>query len=149
MTTTTRVKTARKTPKTDEATTIVNEWVAATANAPVDMNCPVRGVLDRIADKWSMLLVMQLASGPRRFNQLRREVPDISQKMLTQTLRELQRDGLVARRVFETNPPSVEYRLTDLGESIIVPFGHLIRWANSMHPQIVNSRSAFEQHAIT
>lgn len=144
MTTTTRVKTTRNVAKTDEATTIVNEWIAATANAPVDTNCPVRGVLDRIADKWSMLLVMQLASGPRRFNQLRREVPDISQKMLTQTLRELQRDGLVARRVFETNPPSVEYRLTELGESIIVPFGHLIRWASSRHGAIVKSRGVFD-----
>lgn len=144
MTTTTRVKTTRNVAKTDEATTIVNEWIAATAIAPVDTNCPVRGVLDRIADKWSMLLVMQLASGPRRFNQLRREVPDISQKMLTQTLRELQRDGLVARRVFETNPPSVEYRLTELGESIIVPFGHLIRWASSRHGAIVKSRGVFD-----
>lgn len=109
--------------------------------------CPVRGVLDKISDKWSMLLVMTLASGPRRFNQLRREVPDISQKMLTQTLRELQRDGMVARQVFETKPPSVEYRLTDLGQSIIVPFGHLIIWANQNHPHIDKARSLFDNAA--
>lgn len=107
-------------------------------------DCPVRGVLDRISDKWSMLLVMTLASGPKRFNQLRREVPDISQKMLTQTLRDLQRDGLVGRRVFDTKPPSVEYRLTPLGHSIIVPMGHLIEWASTNHPRIDEARLEFD-----
>ncbi|MBU1335393.1 MAG: helix-turn-helix transcriptional regulator [Alphaproteobacteria bacterium] len=109
--------------------------------------CPVRGVLDRISDKWSMLLVMTLASGPRRFNQIRREVPDISQKMLTQTLRDLQRDGLVARRVFDTKPPSVEYRLTPLGQSIIVPFGYLIEWASGNLPRIEEAREEFDTAA--
>ncbi|MCR6672804.1 helix-turn-helix domain-containing protein [Devosia ginsengisoli] len=108
------------------------------------MDCPVRGVLDRISDKWSMLLVMTLADGPRRFNQIRREVPDISQKMLTQTLRDLQRDGLVARRVYDTKPPSVEYRLTPMGESIIVPFGHLIEWASENHKRISAARVEFD-----
>ena len=107
-------------------------------------DCPVRGVLDRISDKWSTLLVMTLADGPKRFNQLRREVPDISQKMLTQTLRDLQRDGMVARRVFDTKPPSVDYRLTPLGASIIVPLGFLIQWANENHPQINAARVEFD-----
>jgi len=107
-------------------------------------NCPVRNVLDRVSDKWSMLLVMTLASGPKRFNQLRRDVPDISQKMLTQTLRDLQRDGMVSRRVFDTKPPSVEYRLTAMGESIIVPLGYLITWAGDNHPQINAARAAFD-----
>jgi len=101
-------------------------------------------VLDKISDKWSMLLVMTLASGPRRFNALRREVPDISQKMLTQTLRELQRDGMVGRQVFDTKPPSVEYRLTPLGESIIVPLGHLIEWAGENHGRISAARVEFD-----
>jgi DNA-binding HxlR family transcriptional regulator len=104
----------------------------------------VRGVLDKISDKWSMLLVMTLASGPKRFNQIRREVPDISQKMLTQTLRDLQRDGMVSRQVFDTKPPSVEYRLTPLGASIIVPFGHLISWASDNHSHIAQARVEFE-----
>jgi DNA-binding HxlR family transcriptional regulator len=91
-----------------------------------------------------MLLVMTLASGPKRFNQLRRDVPDISQKMLTQTLRDLQRDGMVARRVFDTKPPSVEYRLTPLGASIIVPFGHLISWASENHRHIGQARVEFD-----
>jgi DNA-binding HxlR family transcriptional regulator len=107
----------------------------------------VRGVLDRISDKWSMLLVMTLADGPKRFNQLRREVPDISQKMLTQTLRDLQRDGMVARQVFDTKPPSVEYRLTPMGSSIIVPLGFLIQWANENHPQIDAARVEFDAAA--
>lgn len=110
-------------------------------------DCPVRGVLDRISDKWSMLLVMTLADGPKRFNQLRREVPDISQKMLTQTLRDLQRDGLVARQVFDTKPPAVEYRLTPMGASIIVPMGYLIQWASENHPQIDAARMEFDAAA--
>jgi DNA-binding HxlR family transcriptional regulator len=110
-------------------------------------NCPVRGVLDKISDKWSMLLVMTLAAGPKRFNQLRRDVPDISQKMLTQTLRDLQRDGLVTRHVFDTKPPSVEYRLSPLGLSLIVPFGHLIAWASDNISGIDSARRAFDQAA--
>ena len=126
----------------EEAALYVERWHNAPEGPASD--CPVRGVIDKISDKWSMLLVMTLAGGPRRFNQLRREVPDISQKMLTQTLRDLQRDGMVARRVFDTKPPSVEYRLTPLGESIIVPFGHLIEWAGENHRRIDASRQAFD-----
>lgn len=127
----------------EEAALYVERWNAKVGGPASD--CPVRGVLDKISDKWSMLLVMTLAAGPKRFNQLRREVPDISQKMLTQTLRDLQRDGMVARRVFDTKPPSVEYRLTPLGESIIVPFGHLIQWASESHPQIGKARAEFDR----
>src|SRR6218665_2182638 len=126
----------------EEAALYVERWNSGVGGPASD--CPVRGVLDRISDKWSMLLVMTLAMGPKRFNQLRREVPDISQKMLTQTLRDLQRDGMVARRVFDTKPPSVEYRLTPMGESIIVPFGHLIEWASENHPRIGAARVAFD-----
>ncbi len=129
----------------DLASEVVQHWNDS-VGSPLT-NCPVRGVLDKISDKWSMLLVMTLASGPRRFNQLRREVPDISQKMLTQTLRELQRDGMVARQVFDTKPPSVEYRLTELGQSIIVPFGHLIIWANQNHGRIDQARTEFDSAA--
>lgn len=129
----------------EEAATYVERWNNAPEGNASD--CPVRGVLDKISDKWSMLLVMTLASGPKRFNQIRREVPDISQKMLTQTLRDLQRDGMVARRVFDTKPPSVEYRLTPMGASIIVPFGHLIRWAGDNHSRIDQARTAYDATA--
>ena len=124
--------------------TIIRQWVEASADKPFDSSCPVRGVLDTISDKWSMLLVMTLASGPKRFNQLKREVPDISQKMLTQTLRELQRDGMVSRKVFDTKPPSVEYCLTPMGQSIILPFGHLIHWANANHADIDMARAHYD-----
>tara|TARA_R110002124_G_scaffold63350_13_gene173076 strand:+ start:9984 stop:10385 length:402 start_codon:yes stop_codon:yes gene_type:complete len=126
----------------DQAAAYVARWNENVTRQ--DGDCPVRGVLDKISDKWSMLLVMTLASGPQRFNQLRRELPDISQKMLTQTLRSLQRDGMVARQVFDTKPPSVEYRLTPLGQSIIVPFGHLIEWAGENHKRIDQARLSFD-----
>lgn len=127
----------------DIATIYVERWSEAVAT-PQDGPCPIRDVLDKIGDKWSMLLVMTLATGAKRFNQLHREIPDISQKMLTQTLRELQRDGFVARQVFDTKPPSVEYRLTPLGQSLIVPFGHLIEWANQSMPAIQDHRISFD-----
>jgi DNA-binding HxlR family transcriptional regulator len=130
----------------EEAGLYIAKWAEQSSGGSL-MDCPVRGVLDRISDKWSMLLVMTLADSPKRFNQLRREVPDISQKMLTQTLRDLQRDGLVARRVYDTKPPSVEYRLTPMGESIIVPFGHLIEWASENHRRISASRVEFDKAA--
>jgi DNA-binding HxlR family transcriptional regulator len=128
-----------------DAAEFVARWNESIGSPAGD--CPVRGVLDKISDKWSMLLVMTLAGGPKRFNQLRREIPDISQKMLTQTLRDLQRDGMVSRQVFDTKPPSVEYRLTGLGESIIVPFGYLIRWASENHPRINGARESFDKAA--
>ena len=127
-----------------DAASIIAQWNSVSAENAFDSDCPVRGVLDTLSDKWSMLLVMTLASGPKRFNQIRREIPDISQKMLTQTLRELQRDGMVSRQVFDTKPPSVEYRLTAMGASIIVPFGHLIHWANENHHDIDEARAKFD-----
>jgi DNA-binding HxlR family transcriptional regulator len=129
----------------DQAAEFVQRW---SLNAAAGTGtCPVRQILDKVGDKWSVLLVMTLAVGPRRFNQLRREVPDISQKMLTQTLRELQRFGLVNREVFHTNPPSVEYRLTALGESLIVPLGQLVQWASKNYNDIDTARTAFDRSA--
>ena len=128
----------------DMASLYVERWNEGAALSTAG-TCPVRNVLDKIGDKWSMLLVMTLASGPKRFNRLHRDIPDISQKMLTQTLRDLQRDGLVARQVFDTKPPSVEYRLTALGHSLIVPFGQLIEWANENIPRITAARTDFDQ----
>ena len=129
----------------DQASMFVAKWNENVAAQEGD--CPVRMVLDKIGDKWSMLLMMTLAGGPRRFNQLRREIPDISQKMLTQALRNLQRDGFVARTVFDTNPPSVEYRLTPLGQSMIVPLGYLVGWASENQNEIAAAREAFDAAA--
>jgi DNA-binding HxlR family transcriptional regulator len=119
--------------------------VAAMTPAKLEDACPVRGVLDRIGDKWSFLIVSMLAEKPHRFGELRRAVPDISQRMLTQTLRDLQRDGLVDREVFPTNPPSVEYRLTKLGQSLLVPMNGLIGWAEKNHARINTARTTFDK----
>jgi DNA-binding HxlR family transcriptional regulator len=108
-------------------------------------NCPIRDVLDRIGDKWSTLLVLTLSERPHRFGELRRAVFDISQRMLTQTLRELQRDGLITRKVHPTTPPSVEYALTPLGGSLLDPLSQLIRWADVNHTAIRTARSRFER----
>ena len=116
---------------------------AAACNIPAD--CPVRDVLHRIGDKWSMLLIMTLAPQPRRFGQLRRGIPDISQRMLTQTLRNLQREGLLCRQVFPTKPPSVEYRLSDLGRSLLHPVNELIRWADQHRAAVHLARETFDR----
>lgn len=109
--------------------------------------CPVRGVLDRLGDKWTTLIVIALAAGPRRFSALRREIPDISKRMLAQTLRDLERDGLISREVFPTKPPSVEYRLTGLGESLLEPLNALIAWAQASQPDIAAARHAYDAAA--
>jgi DNA-binding HxlR family transcriptional regulator len=129
----------------DEMLLSIDGWRAAAAVPDNQIEeCPVRSILNKIGDKWSMLIVLTLSGGALRFNEVKRRVPDISQKMLTQTLRDLQRDGLVAREVFPTVPPAVEYRLTELGDSILEPFGHLIAWANRSHPEIRTARSLFD-----
>lgn len=106
-------------------------------------NCPVRHVLDHVSAKWTTLIVLELAEGPRRFNALLRLLPDISRRMLTQSLRDLERDGLISRAVFPTKPPSVEYALTDLGRSLMDPLRGLIFWAESRAPEIQAARAAF------
>lgn len=106
--------------------------------------CPVRDVLDRIGDKWSTLVLSTLALGPHRFSAVQRAIPDISKRMLTQSLRDLERDGLIARMVFPTKPPSVEYRLTPLGRTILKPLAALVRWADRSHPAIREARSTFD-----
>jgi DNA-binding HxlR family transcriptional regulator len=110
-------------------------------------NCPIRDVIEKISGKWSLLLMLELMNGPQRFGALRRGVPDISQRMLTQTLRDLQRDGYISRTVFPTQPPSVEYALTDLGCSLMASMQHLVLWAESNHTTIRNARNRFDEAA--
>lgn len=109
-------------------------------------HCPIRNVLNRIGDKWSLLIVHTLAEAPFRFGELRRAIPDISQRMLTQTLRDLQRDGLIERRVFPTVPPSVEYRLTTMGKSLLKPMQELVDWAAKYQSRIDGARGAFDRN---
>jgi DNA-binding HxlR family transcriptional regulator len=110
-------------------------------------NCPIRDVIEKISGKWSLLLMLELMNGAQRFGALRRGVPDISQRMLTQTLRDLQRDGYISRTVFPTQPPSVEYALTDLGSSLMASMQHLVVWAESNHSTIRNARNRFDEAA--
>ena len=106
--------------------------------------CPVRDVLDRLGDKWTTLILIALTAGPRRFSHLQKLVPDISKRMLTQTLRDLERDGLITRHVFPTKPPSVEYRLSPLGASVQGPLARLIEWAEHSHADIQRARASFD-----
>src|ERR1700761_4720388 len=108
------------------------------------VHCPVRDVLDRIGDKWSILMIMTLAMRPQRFSELHRAIRDISKRMLTQTLRDLERDGLITRHVFPTTPPSVEYRLAPLGQSLLDPMASLIDWADHRYSDIHAARIRFD-----
>jgi DNA-binding HxlR family transcriptional regulator len=107
-------------------------------------NCPVRDVIDVINGRWSSLLMIALSERPYRFGELRRLVPDISQRMLTQTLHELQRDGYVHREVFPTKPPGVEYSLTDLGRSMFDALNVLIMWADANYDAVRAARAEFD-----
>lgn len=109
-------------------------------------SCPVRDVLDRLGDKWSTLILVTLQQGPQRFNALARAVPDISRRMLTETLRSLERDGLVWREVTPSTPPAVRYGLTALGASLMPPLAALIRWAEEHQPRIAAARAAYSRH---
>ncbi|QDL93608.1 helix-turn-helix transcriptional regulator [Paroceanicella profunda] len=107
-------------------------------------DCHVRQVLGPLSSKWSSLLLLMLAGGPKRFGMLRRDLPDISQRMLTQNLRALERDGLVSRTVYPTKPPSVEYALTDLGWSYMEPLSRLVLWADQNHARVRSARESFD-----
>ncbi len=116
---------------------------------PSNVNLPAdcRGVgeiLARIGEKWSVLTIMYLGEGPKRFSELRRLIGGISQKMLTATLRGLERDGFVTRTVFPTIPPQVEYDLTDLGHELLVPVGALGDWARRNQARVERSRQRYD-----
>ena len=113
-------------------------------DAVLNSRCPVRDVLDRIGDKWSVLLLSEMREGPVRFGALRRRVPDISQRMLTETLRHLQRDGLVSRTVHPSVPPAVEYQLTSLGHSLLEPLEALVGRSSAHHAKVKAARARFD-----
>ena len=111
----------------------------------LDRDCrAVASVLARIGDKWGVLVIMQLADGPRRFNELKRMIGGISQRMLTLTLRGLERDGHVSRTIFPTIPPRVDYELTELGRGLIKPMQALGQWALAHIPEIERARAKFD-----
>ena len=111
------------------------------AGSVLDAQCPSRLVLDRIADKWTALVIQVLARGTLRYAELRREIGGISQKMLTQTLRSLERDGLVQRTVHPVVPPKVEYALTRLGRTLIEPLHGLCRWSEKHLAELQANRA--------
>src|SRR3954454_24481817 len=104
-------------------------------------------LLARIGDKWTVLVVTTLGEGPRRFNELRREIPSVSQRMLTLTLRNLERDGLVSRTVTPSIPPRVDYALTDLGRSLLKPLDALAGWAVANVGAIHEAQAVFDAEA--
>jgi DNA-binding HxlR family transcriptional regulator len=105
----------------------------------------VASVLSRVGDKWSVFVIMMLSDGPKRFNELKRMINGISQRMLTLTLRGLERDGLVTRTIFPTIPPRVDYELTELGHGLSRPVEALGRWAKDHLDQIESARTKFDQ----
>lgn len=112
----------------------------------VSGNCEiVSGLLSRIGDKWSILIVSVLGNRTMRFNELRRAVGSISQKMLTSTLRNLERDGFVSRTVYPTVPPKVEYELTEMGRDLLCPVEALARWATANAQRVLTAREKFDK----
>ncbi|WP_205651108.1 winged helix-turn-helix transcriptional regulator [Tsuneonella mangrovi] len=129
-----------------EGTFLSDGNTRVTMHVPDQPSCrAVNDVLSRIGDKWSVRVVMSLARGTKRFNELRREIDSISQRMLTRTLRGLERDGLVSRSVKPTVPPRVDYALTELGESLTGPIAALGNWAMANSYAIEVARADFDE----
>ncbi|MGW1208067.1 winged helix-turn-helix transcriptional regulator [Streptomyces sp. NPDC002499] len=114
---------------------------------PMEKGEGIRHILDRAGDKWTVLVIGTLEHGPVRYTDLQRSIPGISQRMLTHTLRQLQRDGLVTRNAYPEVPPRVEYTLTDLGATLLDAVTVLIDWAGTHHDEIRANRSTFDEAA--
>lgn len=109
-----------------------------------DENCPIRNVVAQIGDKWSILILFALVDGPERFNSIRKRIEGISQRMLTQTLRDLERDGFVSRTVYPEVPVRVEYELTEMGRGLTKSVWGLVSWANDHLGAIKSARRAYD-----
>ena len=110
-----------------------------------DDNCPIRNVIAHIGDKWSILILFALVDGADRFNSLKKRISGISQRMLTQTLRDLERDGYLTRTVYPEVPVRVEYTLTPLGQGLVKPLYQLLQWADGNHDAIRTARNDYDQ----
>ncbi|WP_414705091.1 winged helix-turn-helix transcriptional regulator [Pseudolabrys sp.] len=126
-------------PKTQEGTSLL----PGNLHEPGDCRA-ISAVLSRVGDKWTVLVVSALGGGPKRFNELRKALGSISQRMLTLTLRALERDGLVTRTVFPTVPPRVDYELTRLGRSLLEPVNGLSAWARANRTAMEAARARFD-----
>jgi DNA-binding HxlR family transcriptional regulator len=121
------------------------EVTGLTRTDPQSHDCrAISGILSRIGDKWSVLIISRLGEGPRRFNEIKRMIGGISQRMLTLTLRNLERDGLISRTVTPTVPPRVDYALTELGKDLLAPVSALGAWAIEHTPCIAAARAQFD-----
>lgn len=107
----------------------------------------MRDILSLVGDKWSVLVIVNLGEGPLRFSELKRGIDGISQRMLTLTVRGLERDGLLTRTVYPTNPPRVDYELTRLGRTLLEPVTQLAMWAGRHRAEVLRAREAFERKA--
>jgi DNA-binding HxlR family transcriptional regulator len=114
---------------------------------PYEADCPTRVILDRIGDKWAVLVLGLLSEEPRRFNQLRRQIEGLSQKVLSQTLKSLERDGLVKRRAFATVPVTVEYSITPLGRTLGATLESLVAWAETHIADVVAAQKRYDARA--
>lgn len=112
---------------------------------PTHCSAFARELLTRVGDKWSMLVVGYLSAGPMRFNELRRAIGTISQRMLTLTLKSLEKDGLVTRTIFPTIPPRVDYELTSLGRTLLEPVSALAMWASQHEEEVKKARQRFKE----
>lgn len=134
-----------------EGTLIAPGFLEETARLKPDVysaNCPTRQLLDRIADKWSVLLLVMLGAGPMRFNALKRRIAGISQKMLSQTLRSLERDGLIVREVVPTVPVSVKYSISPLGLELLDALQAMIDWAERCMEQVSRAHKAYDENEL-
>ena len=126
-------------------TEVTDQAAAAEAQGPCGGDhCGIKEVLERLGDKWSLLVLVELHSGPRRFNELQRAIPGISQRMLTVSTRNLLRDGMISRKVFPTTPPQVEYALAPLGDSLAVHIRGIADWARTNNAYIEQCRAEFD-----
>ena len=125
----------------------MRETVICRVDVEQTQACDLRDLLDRLADKWSLLVVELLGDSTRRFSDLRREIDGISQRMLTLTLRQLERDGLVSRTVYPVVPPRVEYALTPLGTTLLETIQPLVAWARAHRGEVSAARSAYDARA--
>lgn len=107
--------------------------------------CPIRNVLDEVGKKWSLLVMLSLGGKRRRFMDVKRSIGDVTQRVLTQTLRKLERDGYISRQVYPTSPPTVEYWLTPMGLSLLELVGGLVVWANQHFDKVMEARKRFDQ----
>ena len=118
-----------------------------TANGDVMSGCRIREILERVGDKWSLQVIFHLGDGPHRFTALKRSIDGVSQRMLTVTLRGLERDGIVTRTMYPVIPPRVEYALTPLGGTLLDAAGTLVSWADAHLAEVDAARAAYDARA--